>query len=228
MGMDRQALSVDLVDQDSQSQGIIQSILQAMGEEIVLTAYQSYDAAIEGLLHYTPELLIVEIGLPQGNGMEFIRKIRMNQSDVCILVYSSQDEQLYAERALRVGAHGYVMKEDDTFLLQSALQALLQGDLFVSPAIETKILRTIARTGAEDEPDPERLLSNRELEIFVKIGEGMSSRAIAEQLGLSIKTIETHRAHIKRKLSSPTGTNLIRFAKDWVSRINLSGVSSDT
>lgn len=218
--MDRQALSVDVVDTDPRTQDMVLSTLAKRGEEVVLTVYESYDAALQGLEHYAPELLVVDIGLSNGNGMEFVRKIRLTHPNVTMLVYSLQDEQLYAERSLRVGAHAYVMKNAELALLEEAIDTILKGDLFVSPAIEAKILRTIARPETTDEPDPERLLSNRELEIFVKIGEGHSSRDIAIQLGLSVKTVETHRAHIKRKLSAPNSTNLVRFAKDWVQKIN--------
>lgn len=214
--MDRQAISVDVVDTDQRIPIEVERALQSLGEDVVLTVYENYEAAADGMQHYTPDLLIVDTGLPQGNGMEFIRKIRIQKPEVLILVYTELDELLYAERALRIGAHGYVMKGNGATCLKEALGVILRGELFVSPTIETKILKTIAGAERKQPPNPERALSNRELEILVLIGEGLTSREIAAKLALSIKTVETHRAHIKRKLQTPSATNLVRYAKEWV------------
>ncbi len=217
--MDRQTLSVDLVDPDPRVTPEIEQALQRLGQDVVLTVYESYAEASDGLQHYMPDLLIVDTGLSQGNGLEFVRKQRIAMPDVLILAYSQQDELLYAERTLRIGAHAYVMKGTGLELLEKALETILNGELFVSPTIESKILRTIAGAEQQQKPDPERVLSNRELEILILIGEGFTSRGIAEKLMLSIKTVETHRAHIKRKLQTPSATNLVRYAKEWVQQI---------
>jgi DNA-binding NarL/FixJ family response regulator len=180
-----------------------------------LQEFDSYQRAGLALERTQPALLIVDIGLREGNGMEFLRKTRLAYPDIRILVWTRQDETIYAERALRIGAHGYIMKNAAADDFTTALQTVLRGDLYVSPRIEDKLMRNIARQHEGDVLDPERLLSNRELEVFVKIGSGFSSRDIAAQLALSIKTVETHRAHIKRKLNLRSARDLTEQAEEW-------------
>ncbi len=215
--MSRKTISVAIVDDSDNWCQQAEAMLNESPYTCSITTYDAYQSALNGIAQASPDLLIVELGIRQGNGMEFIRKMRLTQPELLMLAFSHQDEQLYAERALRVGAHGYVMKGSPPELFQSALERILNGELFVSPPIEAKILRSVAGSGLiSDEPDPEKLLSNRELEVFVKIGQGASSREIAQQLALSIKTIETHRAHIKRKLNTPTASSLVHCATEWV------------
>lgn len=215
--MSRKTISVAIVDDSDHWCQQAEAMLNESPYTCSITTCDAYQSALNGIAQASPDLLIVELAIRQGNGMEFIRKMRLTQPELLMLAFSHQDEQLYAERALRVGAHGYVMKGSPPELFQSALERILNGELFVSPRIEAKILRSIAGSGlTSDEPDPERLLSNRELEVFVKIGQGASSRDIAQQLALSIKTVETHRAHIKRKLNTPTATALVHCAAEWV------------
>ncbi len=214
--MDKQPISVDLVDDDPQTFTLLQQVLDQCDANWVPSVHHAYQDALKALVDYQPDFIIVEIGMRQGNGMEFVRKLRLLDTPMHILVYTHQDEQLYAERALRIGAHGYLMKPASTDELQAVIERIRQGELYVSPAIEAKLLRSIANQDHADTRDPERLLSNRELEIFVKIGEGLSSQQIANELGLSIKTIETHRAHIKRKLATRNAKELQAHAREWI------------
>jgi DNA-binding NarL/FixJ family response regulator len=211
-------ISIDVVDDQPAQRKAVKQLLAHIVPSAVIAEYTGYSDALRGLAHYLPELLIVEIAIHEGNGMEFVRKLRLQYPSIRMLVYTRQDEQLYAERALRVGAHGYLMRPAVPDLFAEAVHTVLRGDLYVSPAIEDHILRHIAGQ-AEDRPDdPELVLSNRELEIFVKIGEGLTSREIAEQLTLSVKTVETHRAHIKRKLQIHAAHELQQRATDWVAQ----------
>ncbi len=214
--MIQQDVSILLVDDSKTCEKQVRHVLKPIKGLHVAGVMRSYDEASRWIEKEPPHLLILEIGIRSGNGMEFIRKTRLHHPDIRILVYTDQDEQLYAERALRVGAHGYLAKSAEPRDLQTAVDTLLQGNLYVSPLIEDKILRHIAEESDPDKRDPEIVLSNRELEIFVKIGKGLSSRDIAEQLGLSVKTIETHRAHIKRKLNVTAGGELVHQATEWV------------
>ncbi len=215
--MARLSINIHVIDHHPESRQSIRRLLAEAGLHAQVTQeFGHYDEALRGVKNETPDLMIVEIGIRNGNGMEFIRKMRLHYPNVRILAFTHQDEALYAERALRVGAHGYLMKNASAQTFQQAVRAVLCGELFVSPAIEEKILRGIAGTEETDERDPEKVLSNRELEIFVKIGEGTSSREIAEQLALSIKTVETHRAHIKRKLNIRSARDLLQQAREWV------------
>ncbi len=214
--MSRETISVAIVDDSDHWRQQIHAMLNESPHACHVIEYDGYGSALKGIQQSPPALLIVEPGIRQGNGMEFIRKMRLTQPELLMIAFSRQDEHLYAERALRVGAHAYVMKGSPPELFLQAMDRVLDGELFVSPPIEDKILRSIAGTDIDDEPDPEKLLSNRELEVFVKIGQGASSREIAERLALSIKTVETHRAHIKRKLNTPTAAALVRCATEWV------------
>jgi len=216
--MARCGINVHIIDNHTGARDLIRRLIADSDIATIIGEFPSYEDAWKGIARDMPDLLILETGLRNGNGMEFIRKVRLQYPDVRILVFTDQDEHLYAERALRVGAHGYLMKSTVSEEFRRALQTIMQGEFYVSSAVEEKILRGIAGQVAADEKDPEHVLSNRELEIFVKIGEGRSSRAIAEQLALSIKTVETHRAHIKRKLNVRSARDLVQQAKEWVSR----------
>lgn len=199
--MARRNISILLIDDSATYEPLIRRVLESVGSVRVIGTAHHYENACRLIDRHFPDLIIVDIGIRNGNGMEFIRRVRLKHPDIRVLVYTEQDEHLYAERALRIGAHGYLMKTTACTGLPDAVRTLIQGNLLVSHAIEEKILRGIAHQPEMDERDPEKLLSNRELEIFVKIGEGLSSREIADQLALSVKTVETHRAHIKRKLN---------------------------
>lgn len=218
--MNKQTLSVDIVEENPSDLQTLKLLLDHLDNELVVTEYVDYEAALKGLAHYSPDLLIVDIGLQTGNGMEFIRKMRMTHESLHILVHTRRDEVLYAERALRVGAHAYLMKGCTSDLFKKVVEGIMADHLYVSPAIEDRIIRAVAGQDGDDLKNPDKALSNRELEIFIKIGEGHSSRAIAEQLSLSIKTIETHRAHIKRKLGTQTARDLLQRATEWVQRVH--------
>lgn len=210
--------SIDVIDNDPASYSRLQQWLDQLMPGAVLTLHATYDEATNSLAQYMPDLLIVEIGMRKGNGMEFIRKTRLNYPDVRLLIYTTQDENLYAERALRIGAHGFLVKSSDRADFEKALHAIMHGNFFVSANIEDRILRGLVAHDEDEIADPERVLSNRELEIFVKIGEGMSSKDIAAHLGISVKTVETHRAHIKRKLNTHSAGELKRKAAEWTAR----------
>ena len=216
--MATKTISIDLVDDRPAQRKAVKQMLAHIVPSAVIAEYGSYGDALRGVDHYVPELLIVEIAIREGNGMEFVRKLRLQHPAARVLVYTDQDEQLYAERALRIGAHGYLMKPADSGVFAEAVHTVLRGDLFVSPAIEELILRHIAGQAEDRSDDPEQVLSNRELEIFVKIGMGLHSREIAEELTLSVKTVETHRAHIKRKLQIHAAQELQQRAAEWVAQ----------
>lgn len=214
--MAKHAINIHIIDDQQEFRNTIKRLIAESGLATITSEFSSYEEATQGLTRESPEIQIVEIGIRNGNGMEFIRKMRLQHPDVRILVYTDQDENLYAERALRVGAHGYLMKSSKPEEFLEALQTIREGAFYVSATIEEKILRGIAGQEEGTEKDPEHILSNRELEIYVKIGEGSSSREIAAQLALSIKTVETHRAHIKRKLNIRSARELVQQAKEWV------------
>lgn len=163
-----------------------------------------------------PDLVIVDILLAEGNGMELIKKIRERAPRVRILVVSTFDESLYAERALRAGAHGYINKRELQDSVLDAIRAVLAGGSYLSSKVTHISNGPSIHESDEKGSDPVERLSNRELEVFRLIGEGHATRAIADQLHLSIHTIDTHREKLRRKLGLKNGTELMQRAVQWV------------
>ncbi len=171
--------------------------------------------ALGAIAASNPDLAVVDISLPGMDGLELIKNIKARYSDLQVLVLSMHDETLYAERALRVGANGYVMKQAGTEILIEAIRKVLADDIFVSDNMAKKIVRRFAAGGRKIISSPVELLSNRELEVFQLIGKGYSTRKIAETLSLSVKTIESYRAHIKLKLQLSDSAEMLQHAVRW-------------
>lgn len=164
------------------------------------------------------DLVVVDITLTGANGIELIKNIRAQNSELPVLVLSMHDESLYAERALRAGAQGYVMKQEATDNLMTALRRILSGQIYLSDAMSDRLVRIMIGGKGEAGANAVDQLSDRELEVLQLIGRGRGTRQIALELHLSVKTIESHRAHIKEKLKLATAPELVRFAVDWVSQ----------
>src|SRR5271170_4687254 len=162
-----------------------------------------------------PEVVIVDISLKQGDGIELVKDARAHHPQLPILVLSMHDETIYAERMLSAGANGYIMKQaaSDQFLI--SLRRVLDGGIYVSEAVGNNMIQKFAAGGSYISSNPIDRLSNRELQILHMIGKGMSTRETAQALNLSIKTIESHRQRIKRKLNLATGTQLVQYAVNW-------------
>ncbi len=171
----------------------------------------SEDEAIELVNQIKPDLVVVDISLKSGNGIELVKRIATLDSSIKTLVVSAFHESLYAERALRAGALGYLNKQDSNEKLIEAIRTLVQGERYVSAEI-TQRLVTQALGKRKVTIDPIEQLTDRELEIFKLIGAGVATSAIAEKLFLSTHTVDTHRENIKRKLGAKTGAELNRQA----------------
>ena len=161
-----------------------------------------------------PDLAIVDLSLPGANGIELIKNIRAEFSNLPVLVLSMHDESLYALRALRAGANGYVMKQEALENVINAIGEVLAGRPYLSREMSAKLISNVA-TGATAGSPTDRL-SDRELEILELIGKGRDVREIAKALHISAKTVETHRAHIKEKLNLPNARQVSRFAIQWL------------
>jgi DNA-binding NarL/FixJ family response regulator len=163
------------------------------------------------------QAVITDLSLPGTCGLDLIRDIKLCRPALPVLVLSMHDERIYAERALRAGARGYIMKQERPELLITGLRAVLRGEMFVSPEMASTLLHTFVNGAprAGDRVGVERL-SNREIQVFEAIGGGLSTREISERLHLSAKTIETYRMHIKRKLGLASGHSLMHAAIHWV------------
>jgi DNA-binding NarL/FixJ family response regulator len=164
-----------------------------------------------------PDLAVVDISLPGMSGMELIKHLQSRMPEVQILVVSRHDETLYAERCIRAGARGYVMKQEAGDDIVHAIQRVLDGRIFVSDTINERLLQSMAEGGRERVmQSPLEVLSDRELEVFELTGRGASTREIAERLHLSVKTVESYRARIKNKLNFDSANELMKHAVQWV------------
>jgi DNA-binding NarL/FixJ family response regulator len=162
-----------------------------------------------------PDLMLIDISLKNGNGIELVKQIKSRYPAVKMLIVSGFQESLYAERALRAGALGYLNKQESNVKVIDAIRTVLAGKRYVSPELAQRLV-TQAVVGNDVTKNSVDLLSNRELQIFRMIGDGLSSSAIADQLLLSIHTIDAHREHIKRKLELKNASELTRTAVQWV------------
>ena len=172
-------------------------------------------AALEAFPAAAPDVVIVDLSLGASSGLDLIADIKALLPRAAVLVVSMHDEQLYAERSLRAGAAGYVMKHEATEAIVRAVRTVAGGDIFVSEAVSARLLRLWVATGAPGDGSPLDALSNRELHVLELIGRGLGTRAIAEQLQISVKTVESYRARLKEKMHLRSGIELTRFAVRW-------------
>lgn len=177
---------------------------------------ESAAAAIEMVKGTRFDLAIVDLSLQDGNGLELIRALHAASPDLPVLVLSMHDEALFAERALRAGARGYIMKQEAIGGLIHAIEEVLAGRRYVSARLSQSLLERLA--GDAPPPESGRLgqLTDRELEVFELIGRGLNTAAIADRLEVSVKTIETYRSNIKAKLGLRDASDLIRYAATWL------------
>jgi len=183
----------------------------------VVAQMQSAEDALEQMDDLQPDLAIVDISLPGMSGMELLKHMQARYEGVKTLVVSRHDEVLYAERAIRAGARGYVMKLEAADVIVQATRQVLNGGIYVSQEINERLLLSMAEGGRERlMQSPLEILSDRELEVFELTGQGISTREIAERLHLSVKTIESYRARIKNKLNLESATELMQRAVQWV------------
>ena len=182
----------------------------------------SAPTALEQMRRLKPDLAILDITLRGTNGIELVKLMKAEAPHLPILVLSMHDESLYALRALKAGALGYVMKADGVQPVLDAIYRALQGKLFVSQRLGEKLIFKAIHASESDSPSPVDRLSDRELEILVMLGRGHSTRSVAKEINLSVKTVETHRAHIKEKLGFADANEMVRFAIDWVANQELS------
>jgi DNA-binding NarL/FixJ family response regulator len=175
-------------------------------------------AALTGIQKARPDLVIVDISLAESNGLELIKSLKAQCSSLVILVLSTYDELLYAERAIRAGARGYVMKQAPTVEVMKAIRTTLEGELYLSEKMRSRLVHRHLRTKKEVNRSEIDVLSDRELEVFQMIGNGCTTREIAAKLHVSLSTVETHRAHIKEKLNLANAVELVRRAVEWVNK----------
>lgn len=172
--------------------------------------------ALKMIAETGPDLAVVDISLKDSSGIELIKDLKIRFPELLVLVLSMHDESFYAERVLRAGARGYVTKEEATESVIVAIRKLLDGEIYLSEKMASKMLSKFVDGPSEVGGLPVDRLTDRELEVFELIGRGIRTRQIAENLHLSVKTIESHRENIKRKLKLDNATELLQHAVKWV------------
>ena len=177
-------------------------------------------SALEVMRRLKPELALLDISMPGTNGIELIKLMLAEQPRLLILILSMHDESLYALRALRAGAKGYVMKQEATEKLLAAIRKILNGGVYVSDRMQTVMVQRFLNSGVDETVSFIDNLTDREFEILRMIGQGLTVAEIAEKLGRSAKTVEAHRANLREKLGLKRAAELARFATQWVERGN--------
>ena len=179
---------------------------------------QTHDAnaALAAVGRLEPDLVLLDITMPGRNGLEVLKDLRLQYPDTKVLVVSMHDETLYAQRVLRAGGHGYIVKHENPDKLIQAIRHVLSGQVYISERMSASILKGVRGQPAGPKCGPVQQLSDREFGILRFIGEGKGSREIARLLELSPKTVDAHRAHIKQKLGLKNGLELTRYAVRWV------------
>jgi DNA-binding NarL/FixJ family response regulator len=173
------------------------------------------ESILASIVQLEPDIIVLDISLPGSDGIDALKAIRSNHADLPVLILSMHDESIYAERALRAGANGYIMKQEATDTVLVALRRILAGEVYISDRATSKMLQRIVARPATRQRTSVASLSDRELEVFRLIGSGLGTREIAEKLQLSAKTVESYQAHIKKKLSLPTARALVQRAIEW-------------
>ena len=189
--------------------------LKVCGE--AATAHQ----ALQRMPALKPDIAIVDITLPGSNGMDLIKDMKLRSLKSLILILSMHEESLYAERALRAGAKGYIMKARASKEVLKAIHRILAGEIYLSQTMSAKMLHQIADNHQDVKALPEGSLSDRELQVFEMIGKGFGTHQIAEELNISPKTVESYRAHIKLKMGLKDAHELTQHAVHWVERNHL-------
>jgi DNA-binding NarL/FixJ family response regulator len=195
--------------------GIVQLLQREAGLEVCGESDTAMQA-LEMVSTLKPDLVVTDLSMPGKHGLEFIKDMRVMHPEVPVLVISMHDEALYADRVLKAGGRGYVMKHAGGEELLEAVHRVLEGHVYLGEEMTKETLNALARPEAKRAESVVGQLTDREFQVFQCLGQGMTSRQIGDQLHMSVKTVETHRRHLREKLNVQTGPALIQFAVRWV------------
>lgn len=196
----------------------ITALINAEPDLVVCGEAASSPGALDAMRTLKPDIALLDISLPGTNGIELIKLMKAEYPKLPLLMLSMHDESLYALRALKAGALGYVMKAEALTHVLDALRKALKGEIYVSPRLSERLIFQAIQSVDGSSGSPVDRLSDRELEVLELLGRGFGTKEIAAELHLSVKTIETHRAHIKEKLGFRDAGEMVRFAIDWVAQ----------
>ena len=198
-------------------EGLVQLINREADLVVCGLAEDAY-GALKAMESLKPNIAIADISLKGADGIELIKNLKLRMPTLPVLVLSIHDETFYAPRVLRAGARGYIMKQEATENVLVALRRVLSGEIYLSERMANKMLQQFVGVVKIPQSFPVDRLSDRELEVFRLIGQGLGTRRIAEDLHLSVKTVESYREHIKEKMTLSDASELVRHAIDWVQR----------
>jgi len=196
-------------------EGLVRIINQEKDFEVCAEAENAAEA-LKQAQSARPEMMIVDISLEGMNGLDLTKNLRTRYPDLRVLVLSMHKESLYAERALRAGANGYMMKRESAKKLIGAIRFILSGQTFISDELNQVLLQKLANSGRAEGLHSVETLSDRELEVFRLIGRGYGTRQMADELSISMKTIESHREHIREKMGLKNTFELVQQAIHWI------------
>jgi DNA-binding NarL/FixJ family response regulator len=207
-----------LVDDHAVVRFGIAQLINAQPDIVVCGEEEDAGKALSAIERLKPDLVIADISLKESSGLELMRNIKAQYKSLPVLVVSGHDESIYAEIAFRAGALGYLMKQEVLDKIPTAIRRVLSGNIYVSDSLAAKMLQQQVRGQSNLSESPVKSLSDREMEVFQLIGQWKKTKEIADELHLSIKTIEYYREQIKRKLNLSSASELTHYATSWVQR----------
>jgi DNA-binding NarL/FixJ family response regulator len=213
--MNKNKSKIVLVDDHPLVREWLTNLIHQQPDLVVCGEAETAPVAMQTIAETKPDVAIVDISLKDSSGIELIKNIKALHPGIAVIVLSMHDEKLYAERALRAGARGYIMKRETTKKVVTAIRRVLEGNLYLSERLSTLFAEKFVDVGAPEVVSPIEQLSDRELEVFQMLGEGFETRQIAESMNVSMKTIQAYCARIKEKLKLANATELLREAIRW-------------
>ena len=205
-----------LVDDHPMMRSGLAQVINQQADLVVSGEAGNANEAMQRIALFKPNIVVLDISLEGKSGLELIKDLQAMHPEILILVMSMHDESLYAQRVLRAGARGYVMKKAGGEAVLQAIRQILSGKVYVSERMSAQILNEFAGGHSTKSKSPIELLTDREFEVFKLIGEGCITREIAGRLHLSPKTVDVYRQNLKEKLGLPSGTSLVMHAMRWV------------
>lgn len=195
-------------------------LIDREGDLSVCGEAEGAHSAFHAISTLRPDIVLLDISLSGPDGLDVLKEIRVKSANLPVLMLSMHDETIYAERAMRAGANGYIMKQEATEKVLVAIRRILQGGVYLSDRLTNTMLQQFVHGASSAKKSPLVSLTDRELEVFRLIGEGHGTRQIADELHLSVKTIESYQAHIKEKLSLRNARELVQHAIEWTVSLN--------
>jgi DNA-binding NarL/FixJ family response regulator len=195
-------------------------LIDREGDLSVCGEAEGAHSAFHAISTLRPDIVLLDISLSGPDGLDVLKEIRVKSANLPVLMLSMHDETIYAERAMRAGANGYIMKQEATEKVLVAIRRILQGGVYLSDRLTNTMLQQFVHGASAAKKSPLVSLTDRELEVFRLIGEGHGTRQIADELHLSVKTIESYQAHIKEKLSLRNARELVQHAIEWTVSLN--------